>query len=159
MSSESDRPPSPYDRRTTVIARTSARLVVPIVMMTAIALLVQGHNLPGGGFIGAVLTAAAVVLVYVVFGTQYLVDTVGADSPRLVGAYRAVFAFGLAIALVSGLAPMLLGGAFLTQAVFFVEHLPLYGELEVATALAFDLGVYLTVVGALLVVVAEVGNE
>ncbi|MEF8818636.1 MAG: MnhB domain-containing protein [Haloferacaceae archaeon] len=159
MSPEPDRPPSPYDRRTTVIARTVTRLVVPIVAMTAIALLLQGHNLPGGGFIGAVLTAAALVLVYVVFGAQYLVDTVGAEGSRLVGAYRALFAFGLAVALVSGLAPMALGGEFLTQAVVFVHDLPLYGELEVATALGFDLGVYLTVVGALLVVVAEVGNE
>lgn len=159
MSSESDRPRSPYGRRTTVIARTITRLVVPIITMTAVALLFQGHNLPGGGFIGAVLTAAALVLVYVMFGTQYLADAVDADGPRIVGGYRVVFASGLAVALVSGLAPMLLGGAFLTQAVFFVHDLPLYGELEVATALAFDLGVYLTVVGALLVVVAEVGNE
>lgn len=159
MSSEPDRPPSPYDRRTTVIARTVTRLVVPIVVMTAVALLFQGHNLPGGGFIGAVLTAAALVLVYVIFGVEYLVDTVGASSSRLVGTYRALFAFGLAVAFVSGLAPMLLGGEFLTQAVFFLHGLPLYGELEVATALAFDLGVYLTVVGALLVVVAEVGYE
>jgi multicomponent Na+:H+ antiporter subunit B len=159
VSGREDRPNTPYDRRTTVIARTVTRLVVPIVVMTAVALLLQGHNLPGGGFIGAVLTAAALVLVYVIFGVEYLVDTVGADSPRLVGAYRALFAFGLAIAVISGLAPMLLGGAFLQQAVFFLHDLPLYGELEVATALAFDLGVYLTVVGALLVVVAEVGYE
>ncbi|MFB6168977.1 MAG: MnhB domain-containing protein [Haloferacaceae archaeon] len=127
--------------------------------MTAIALLLQGHNLPGGGFIGAVLTAAALVLVYVIFGVEHLVDAVGADGPRLVGAYRALFAFGLAVAVTSALVPMLLGGAFLQQAVVFLHGLPLYGELEVATALAFDLGVYLTVVGALLVVVAEVGNE
>jgi multicomponent Na+:H+ antiporter subunit B len=156
--SADDTPHTPYDRRTTVIARTVTRLVVPITLMTAVALLLQGHNLPGGGFIGAVLTATAFVLVYVMFGAEYLAETLG-DEGRLVGAYRVLFAAGLAVALVSGLVPLLLGGAFLTQAVFFVEHLPLYGELEVATALAFDLGVYLTVVGALLVVVAEVGNE
>jgi multicomponent Na+:H+ antiporter subunit B len=101
----------------------------------------------------------ALVLVYVIFGAEYLVETVGAEGERLVGAYRALFALGLGVAFASGLAPMLLGGSFLTQAVFFVGSLPLYGELEVASALAFDLGVYLTVVGALLVVVSEVGNE
>lgn len=159
MSSPDDRPRSPYDRRTTVIARTVTRLVVPVILMTAVALLFQGHNLPGGGFIGGVLTVAALVLVYVIFGVEYLVDTVNASGDRLVGVYRALFAFGLAVALVSGLVPMLLGGGFLTQAVFFIHDLPLYGELEVATALAFDLGVYLTVVGALLVIVAEVGYE
>lgn len=154
-----DRPHTPYDRRTTVIARTVTRLVVPVILMTAAALFLQGHNLPGGGFVGAVLSVTALVLVYVIFGAEYLVDTVGADGERLVGAYRALFALGLGVAFVSGLAPMLLGGSFLTQAVFFVGTLPLYGELEVASALAFDLGVYLTVVGALLVVVSEVGNE
>jgi multicomponent Na+:H+ antiporter subunit B len=154
-----DRPHSPYDRRTTVVARTVARLVVPVILMTAVALLLQGHNLPGGGFVGAVLTVTALVLVYVVFGAAYLVETVGADGERLVGAYRALFAVGLGVAFVSGLAPMGLGGSFLSQAVFFVDGLPLYGELEVASALAFDLGVYLTVVGALLVVVSEVGDE
>jgi len=159
VSSPKDRPYSPYDRRTTVIARTVTRLVVPVILMTAVALLFQGHNLPGGGFISGVLTVAALVLIYVIFGVEYLVDTVGAIGPRLVGVYRAVFAFELAVALVSGLVPFLLGGEFLTQAVFFLHHLPLYGELEVATALAFDFGVYLTVVGALLVVVAEVGYE
>jgi len=154
---DEERPPSPYDRRTTVIARTVTRLVVPLILITAIALLLQGHNLPGGGFIGGVLTATAFVLVYVIFGGAYLGETFGAPG-GLVGAYRALFAAGLGVALVSGLVPLALGGAFLTQAVFFVE-LPLYEELEVATALAFDLGVYFTVVGALLVVVAEVGAE
>ncbi len=155
---DDERPPSPYDRRTTVILRTVTRLVVPVTLMTAVALLLQGHNLPGGGFIGGVLTVTALVLVYVVFGGSYLDETLGA-SGGLVAAYRALFAAGLGVALVSGLVPLALGGEFLTQAVFFVEHLPLYGELEVATALAFDLGVYFTVVGALLVVVAEVGAE
>ncbi len=155
---DDERPPSPYDRRTTVILRTVTRLVVPVTLMTAVALLLQGHNLPGGGFIGGVLTVTALVLVYVVFGGSYLGETLGA-SGGLVAGYRALFAAGLGVALVSGLVPLALGGGFLTQAVFFLEHLPLYGELEVATALAFDLGVYFTVVGALLVVVAEVGAE
>lgn len=155
---DEESPPSPYGRRTTVIARTITRLVVPIILLTAVALLLQGHNLPGGGFVGAVLTVTALALVYVIFGADSLAEVAG-RSGRLVGAYRALFAFGLFVALGSGLVPLALGGAFLTQAVFFVDGLPLYGELEVATALAFDLGVYMTVVGALLVVVEEVGEE
>lgn len=151
-------PSSPYGRRTTVIARTVTRLVVPVILLTAVALLLQGHNLPGGGFVGAVLTVTALVLVYVIFGADSLAEVAGRNG-RLVGAYRVLFAFGLFVALVSGLVPLALGGAFLTQAVFFVDGLPLYGELEVATALAFDLGVYMTVVGALLLVVEEVGEE
>ena len=161
---ESDTPGLGYERRTTVIARTVVRVVVPIILLTAVALLFQGHNQPGGGFIGAVLTATAFVLVYVVFGLEYLQsDLLGLDTPadthRAVEYYRWLFAAGLAIAFASGLVPILFGRSFLSQAVAMLEGLPLYGHLEVASAFAFDLGVYLTVVGGLLTVLGEVGTE
>jgi len=154
----------PYDRRTTVVAQTVVRIVVPIILLTAIALFLQGHNLPGGGFIGGVLTATAFVLVYVIFGMGYLADVLGLstqadDGHGPVNAYRWLFSGGLALALGAGIVPMLVSFPFLTQAVVFVEGLPLYGSLEVASALAFDLGVYFTVVGALLTILGEVGSE
>ena len=154
----------PYDRRTTVVSRTVVRIVVPVILLTAIALLLQGHNLPGGGFIGGVLTATAFVLVYVIFGMAYLAEILGLPTTSEEGhgpvtAYRWLFSVGLALALVAGIAPILVGFPFLTQAVLFVEGLPLYGELEVASALVFDLGVYFTVVGALLTILGEVGAE
>jgi len=154
---------SSADRRTTAIARTVVRVVVPVILITAIALLLRGHNLPGGGFIGGVLTVTAFVLVYVVFGLEFLVSDLlgrsGDAGHRPVEWYRWLFAAGLALAAGSGLAPLLYGSPFLSQAVLFVEGVPVYGELEVASALAFDLGVYLTVVGGLLTVVGEVGAE
>jgi multicomponent Na+:H+ antiporter subunit B len=152
-------------RETTVIARTVVRVVVPIIVLTAIAFLLQGHNRPGGGFIGGVLTVTAFVLVYVIFGLEYLqttlldVEVESSDVHRPVSAYRWLFAVGLALAAGSGLVPILLGLPFLTQAVYFAEGIPLYGELEVASAFAFDIGVYLTVVGGLLTIVGEVGSE
>lgn len=152
------------DRRTTVIARTVTRLVVPIVLVTAIALLLQGHNYPGGGFIGGVLTAVGFVLIYIIFGLENVSSDVLRMRPREdehgpIGAYRRLFSLGLALAFVSGLVPILFGYEFLTQAVFFLEHVPLYGEFEIASAFAFDLGVYFTVVGALLTIAAEVGKQ
>ncbi len=149
-----------YERRTTVITRTVVRIVVPIILLTAIALLLQGHNLPGGGFIGAVLTSTAFVLVATVFGLDNLRSTfLSQQEGDAVGIYRLIFALGLALAVGSGLTPMLVGFPFLTQGVLFIEGVPVYGELEVASALAFDLGVYLAVVGALLTIVGEVGAE
>ena len=146
-----------------MIARTVVRLVVPIILVTAIALLLQGHNRPGGGFIGAVLTTTAILLAYVVFGLESLqvslLGTTGDGSHGLVEVYRWLFAAGLAIALGSALAPTLVGLPVFTQSVAFVEHLPIYGELEVASALVFDLGVYLAVVGAVLTAIGEVGAE
>lgn len=151
--------------RTTVISMTVARIVVPIILVTAIALLLRGHNLPGGGFIGAVLAAAAFALVYVIFGLDYLqreilgISPDGSERHRLVESYRWMASVGLAIAVGSSLAPLAFDYPFLTQGVLFLEHLPLYGELEVASAFAFDLGVFFAVVGGLLTIVAEVGNE
>jgi multicomponent Na+:H+ antiporter subunit B len=160
---------------TTVVARTVVRTVVPLIVIVSISLLFQGHNLPGGGFIGGVLTATAFVLMFVVYGLDFVRVEVfdhevshdpddEAAGRSIVGAYRRVFSLGLALAAGSGLVPVLAGALddaplpFLTQAVAFVE-LPIYDELEVASAFAFDIGVYLVVVGAILTVIGRVGQE
>lgn len=149
----------------TVIARTASRLAVPLVLLTAVALLLQGHNLPGGGFIAAVLAATAFALVYVVHGLGPLQAFLGGSGEgALFGHgpiewYRVVFGVGLALAAGSGLVPIAFGEPFLTQTFWVFHHVPLYGEFEVASALAFDTGVFLTVLGALLTVIAVVGTE
>ena len=152
---------------TTVIARTVTRIVFPLILVTAIALLFQGHNRPGGGFIAGVLTAAAFALVYIVYGLDYLEEdlldrrSTTSDSPEagIVGRYGDLFSAGLAVAAGGGLAAVALGQPFLTQAVVFLEHVPVYGHFEVASAFVFDLGVYAVVVGALLTIIAVVGAE
>lgn len=151
---------------TTVIARTVARVTVPIIVVVSIALLIQGHNLPGGGFIGGVLTSTAFVLLFVVYGIDFVRNeafppTSGnpGEVNGIVAPYRNLFGVGLALAAASGLVPILLGFPFLTQAVVFLKGIPLYHELEIASALAFDLGVYFVVVGGLLTIVGRVGQE
>lgn len=163
----------------TIIARTVVRTVVPIILLTAIALVLQGHNLPGGGFIGGVLTATAFALVYISYGSEYLVQALlsgsggsgGAESETesirddpeflsgAVGTYTQMFAFGLALAAGWGVVAIGFGVPFLTEAVAFVYHVPIYEELEFAGALVFDLGVYFVVVGSLLTILAVVGAE
>jgi multicomponent Na+:H+ antiporter subunit B len=152
----------------TVIARTVTRTVVPLIFVTAIALLLQGHNLPGGGFIGGVLTVTAFALIYVIYGLDYLEEELlhqnrgpllKSIQHGIVENYQLAFALGLAVAAGSGLVPILLGENFLYQTFWIFHHLPIYGEFEVASALAFDLGVYFVVVGALLTILAVVGTE
>ncbi len=155
------------DSGPTVIARTVTRLVVPMILVTAVALLLQGHNLPGGGFIAGVLTVVAIALVYIIFGQDYLETELferGVSVPYepevgIITEFGAVFAAGLALAVGSGIVAMVFDLPFLTQGVAFVEGIPIYHELEVASALAFDLGVYAVVVGALLTITAVVGGE
>jgi multicomponent Na+:H+ antiporter subunit B len=143
----------------TVIARTVTRTVVPLVLVTAIALLLQGHNLPGGGFIAGVLATVALVLVTVIYGEDYVEnELLHRPSGWLREGTRYVFGLGLALATAGGIVPIALGEPFLSQGVAFV-HVPIYGEVELASAFVFDLGVTLVVVGALLSIVTVLGGE
>jgi multicomponent Na+:H+ antiporter subunit B len=160
------RTPTPVGE-STLIAKTVVRIVTPLILLTAVALLLQGHNLPGGGFIAGVLTAAAFALLYVVYGLEYVeTELLGAFptidefaiGPAIVSEYRRMFAGGLALAAGAGVVAMGFDLAFLSQSVVFLD-LPIYHELELASAFVFDLGVYLVVVGALLTIVAVVGAE
>ena len=153
---------------TTVVMRTTARIVVPIVLVVAISLLLQGHNLPGGGFIAGVLTTAAFSLVYVAYGLDYLeigvlgrdVDAgVGMFEHRTVKVYQRAIVFGLVVVLGSGVAGLVVGDPFLTQAHTELHGVPLYGDVELASALVFDVGVYFVVVGSLLTILSVVGGE
>jgi multicomponent Na+:H+ antiporter subunit B len=153
------------DEDATVIARMVGRTVVPIILVTAIALLLQGHNLPGGGFIAGVLTASGFALIYIVYGLDYLEDEVLHWTtevelwPSILRLYEPAFGLGLALAAGSGVVAMAFDLPFLTQTFWVLHHLPIYGELHVASALAFDVGVYLVVVGALLTILTAVGAE
>jgi len=153
---------------TTTITKTTIRIVVPIVLVVAISLLIQGHNLPGGGFIGGVLTTAAFVLVYVAYGLDYLeVGVLGRDvksgtgifEHRTVTAYQRIFVFGLVVAVASGLAALLFREPFLSQTFVILHDVPVYHEVELASALVFDVGVYCVVVGGLLTILSVVGAE
>ncbi|WP_049921345.1 MnhB domain-containing protein [Halopiger djelfimassiliensis] len=153
---------------TSVIMRTTARVIVPIILVVAISLFVEGHNLPGGGFIGGVLTTTAFAVIYLAFGLDFLERGVlGRDvdpgkepsRDRVVVAYRRVFEYGLAIAVLSGLAPLVFEEPFLTQTFREFEGVPIYGHVEIASALAFDFGVYCVVVGGLLTILSVVGAE
>lgn len=162
------------DREPTVIAQTVTRIVVPFIILTAIALLFQGHNLPGGGFIAGVLTCTSFALVYIIYGSESLRTLLGASVAGngvlagLPGTYARLFALGLGVATGGGIIAMALGYPFLTQAVLYasdfppvgaVTALPGIGVLEFASAFVFDLGVYLVVVGGLLTIVSVVGAE
>lgn len=148
--------------------KTTARVVVPIILVVAISLLLQGHNLPGGGFIAGVLTTAAFALIYIAHGLDYLDAGVldrevdpgrGIFELRTVTAYRRTFVFGLILAVGSGLASIAVDEPFLSQSHTVVEPVPIYHEIELTTGLVFDIGIYCVVVGGLLTILSVVGAE
>ena len=103
---------------------------------------------------------------YVIFGLDYLEEevlhrrpVVDDIQPPIVSDYRSLYAVGLAVAVASGAVAIALGAPFLDQGFVELHGVPLYGDLELASALAFDVGVYLVVVGALLTILGVVGQE
>ena len=127
----------------------AARVLLPFAIVVSVYVFLRGHNQPGGGFIAGLVTAVALVMQYMALGREDAERRLGANYVRLVGA-------GIAIAGLTGVAAWLFGRPFLTSA-HGHPHVPLLGEIPLASAAVFDLGVYLTVVGATMLTLSALG--
>ncbi|MBX3630899.1 MAG: monovalent cation/H+ antiporter subunit A [Nitrosomonas sp.] len=132
-----------------VIMASFARLLLPLALLVSLFILLRGHNLPGGGFIAGLITAVALVM-------QYLANGVVWTQERIPFNLHAIIGYGLLIATATGLASWFFGYPFLTSAFSHIRW-PVIGEFELASAMAFDLGVYLVVVGATLLILVHLG--
>ena len=137
--------------RRSVVLETAVRLVFHTVLVFSLYLLFAGHNQPGGGFVGGLVAGAAFVLRYVAAGRDALRAAVPIDPGIPVGG-------GLVLAAGTGMAAWLFGGQFLESGKLELD-LPLLGMLKVTSALPFDTGVYLVVVGLVLGVLRTLGAE
>ena len=113
----------------------------------------RGHNLPGGGFIAGLVTAVALVLQYMALGQQRAESILHGAAGRRFVRWIGV---GLGIAWLTGIGAFVFGRPFLTSA-HGHPTVPLLGELPLATAALFDLGVYITVVGATMLMLSVLG--
>jgi multicomponent K+:H+ antiporter subunit A len=127
-----------------------SRPMLPIALLVAAYIFLRGHNLPGGGFIAGLIAAVALTLQYVANGLQW-------THARRRTAFRPVVAAGLMVAGLTGMGSWLFGHPFLSSWTAHA-HIPLIGEIEIATAMAFDLGVFFTVVGATMLVLSNIGK-
>ena len=137
--------------RRLVVVDVAVRLVFPAVLVGSLYLLFVGHNQPGGGFVGGIVAGAAVALRYVAGGIDDVRSLSRARPWTVLGA-------GLLVSAVTAAVPLLFGGEVLEGAL--VEgDLPLLGHIKLTTALAFDVGVYLVVLGLVLMVFESFGDE
>jgi multicomponent Na+:H+ antiporter subunit A len=139
-------PPRP---RRSLILDTVLDMVTRTALLFSAFLLFAGHNAPGGGFVGGLVAATALTLRYVAGGAERVDVVAAVHEATLLGA-------GLLVAALSGMAGWVLGTGFLDQ-VEVEAHVPLLGELHATTALAFDIGVYLVVVGLGLALLRSLG--
>ena len=127
-----------------------ARLLLPLTIVVSIFLFLRGHNLPGGGFIGGLVLVVALLIQYIASGVVWV-------EARVHPQYERWIAIGLLVAGAGGLGSWALGYPFLTSAVLH-PVVPVIGDVELASAMVFDLGVFLTVVGASLLALTSIGR-
>lgn len=139
--------------RQPLMLRVAASVVLPLALVVALYIFMRGHNMPGGGFIAGLITAVALVLQYMALGqsrAEFLMRAAGGRRfVRWIG-------MGLGIAGLTGVGAFVFGQPFLTSA-HGHPLVPLLGELPLATAALFDLGVFITVVGSTLLTLSTLG--
>ena len=128
----------------------ATRLLLPLALMAGLYIFLRGHNEPGGGFIAGLVFSIALLMQFMASGWGWADARLRADNHNLIS-------WGVLIAGLTGVGSILFGAPFLTSA-FDYFTLPVVGEFELATAMLFDIGVALTVVGAVMLALAQLSR-
>ncbi|MDR2187143.1 MAG: monovalent cation/H+ antiporter subunit A [Azonexus sp.] len=131
------------------------RLLLPLALVISVFFLLRGHNAPGGGFVGGLVFATALILQYIVSGTQWVEARL-----RILPLYW--MAGGLLAAAAAGIIGAAFGnpgGAPFLTAQSWHGSLPLVGDIHLSTVLLFDVGVYLLVVGATVLMLVAIAHQ
>ncbi|WP_287875997.1 MULTISPECIES: monovalent cation/H+ antiporter subunit A [Acidovorax] len=127
------------------------RLLLPFATVVAFYLFMRGHNEPGGGFVAGLVFSVALLLQYIVSGTAWVEAHLPLYPRRWIGN-------GLLFALGTGLGAIVVGYPFLTSHTFHL-NLPLLGDIHVASAMFFDMGVFTLVVGSSLLILTAIAHQ
>ena len=133
-----------------LILRTAANYMLPLLLLFSVFILLRGHYLPGGGFVGGLIASIAFVLyafAYKLKNTRNLLKI----SPEF------LISLGLLLALLSGLAPLFFTGEPFMTGLWFPDPVPVIGN--VGSALFFDIGVYMVVIGVTLTIIFAVSEN
>jgi multicomponent Na+:H+ antiporter subunit A len=136
-------------RYRSLVLEVATRIIFPLIMVLSFYFFFAGHNTPGGGFAGGLTAGLALVLRYLAGGRFELGEALPVDAGKVLGV-------GLALSAGTAVTSLFLGAPVLSSAVFEVD-VPVLGHIKLVTALFFDLGVYLIVVGLVLDVLRSLG--
>ncbi|MCM3786768.1 Na+/H+ antiporter subunit A [Neobacillus mesonae] len=138
-------------RSNDVFLQMSTKIIVFIILIFALYLFFAGHHQPGGGFISGLVTSAALVLLAIAFNTDTLRRILPVD-------YRFVIACGLLISLATAAGSFLFGVPFMSQTFDYFD-IPILGEVELTTAMLFEVGVFTAVVGVTMTIILQIGED
>lgn len=137
--------------RRSIIFEVVARLLFHTFMLVSFYLLIAGHNIPGGGFAGGLMASLALTMRYLAGGRYELERATPVNAGWMLGA-------GLAIASLYAIVPVFFGGAVMESYTFEWDML-VFGHVKFVTAVIFDIGVYLIVVGLVLDILRSLGGR
>jgi multicomponent K+:H+ antiporter subunit A len=123
-----------------LVPRVVMTWLFPFIVLLALHLFLRGHDLPGGGFAGGIALTIAFMLQYMAQGAEWVEARLRIQPIAWIGV-------GLLVAVLAGAGSWLFGRPFLT-AYFAYWEPPVLGKVPVASALVFDLGIMVLVVGA-----------
>jgi multicomponent Na+:H+ antiporter subunit B len=133
-----------------LILSTATRFLLPLLIVFSLFLLIRGHNEPGGGFVGGLTAALALALYAFTFGVEKARQVLSVDPYILT-------AWGLVVALVSGLLGFVFTGQPFLTGLWLEQEIPVIGKL--GTPLMFDVGVYMVVIGITLMIIFTLAEE
>lgn len=134
-----------------VMLQTVTKVVTFIILMFAVHIFFAGHYTPGGGFVGGLLTASAIVLLMLAFGIKTVKKIVPIN-------YVVMTSVGLLLAIATAAASIVFDVPFFTHAYDYFD-LPLFGKTSLHSAMLFDAGVYLVVVGVTMTIIQTIGED
>lgn len=132
-----------------LILSIATRYLLPLLLLFSVFILIRGHNEPGGGFIGGLIAAAALILYSLAYTPAHARQLLRI-SPRI------LLGIGLTTALMSGLISLVAGRPFMTG-LWLEQSVPILGKM--GTPVIFDVGVYLTVIGVALLILLSMAEE
>jgi multicomponent K+:H+ antiporter subunit A len=145
------RPEELLPRGTMQIPAALVRLLLPLAWLVSLYFLLRGHNAPGGGFVGGLVMATAIITQYMAGGTIWVESRLRLHPQLLI-------ALGLLAAAAAGAAAWLKSRPFLT-ALATDLHVPVIGDVHVSSVLLFDLGVYMLVIGATVLMLVALAHQ
>jgi multicomponent K+:H+ antiporter subunit A len=126
------------NERYPLMLRVMSQPLLPLALLVSAYLFLRGHNAPGGGFIAGLVTGTAMLLQYVAYGSAWARERLPWNYTNVIASWA-------------------FGAPFLTSTFGYVTW-PVVGKFELASAMAFDLGIYLAVVGVVMVIISRLGG-
>ncbi|WP_341919186.1 monovalent cation/H+ antiporter subunit A [Polaromonas sp. YR568] len=127
------------------------RLLLPVSVLVSAYFFMRGHNAPGGGFVAGLVMSIALLLQFIVSGTEWVEEHLRIYPRRWI-------AIGLLLALATGGGAVVLGYPFMTTHTAHLD-LPLLGSLHIPSALFFDLGVFAIVLGSTMLILTSLAHQ